>query len=95
MNEGGITDGVVQTLLGSVERGSGNLRCLGAGPNQADRLLPFPRSGEPAEPGVIHATSPGRRSLYQCLFLSDEGYRPQQCQAILSQHSIFILRAPK
>jgi hypothetical protein len=61
--ERGIVRGVFQAALRGVKCRGGDVGSLDAGPDQADDILPVPRTRKPAEPSVAHARSPVRCKL--------------------------------
>ena len=57
MKEGGVARSIFQAKFGSVESRRSDVSGVGAGPDQADHLLPFPCSRKPSEPSMTHAPS--------------------------------------
>lgn len=61
MNKCGVVRCVFQAAFGCIDGCGSNISSVGAGPEQADYILPFPRPREPAEPCVTHAPLMVRR----------------------------------
>src|SRR5260370_42617377 len=57
VKKGGVARRIFQTKFGSVESCRSDVSGVGAGPDQADHLLPFPRSRKPSEPSMTHTPS--------------------------------------